>query len=148
MRHQNELKQIEARLRGEAQIERENRDIRLERSRIEAREHRETILQSIQTAGSVLGAGFNAFFADRFKVATAVTAATVLAGGVYAAKFGMGTLARYVESRIGKPSLVRETSRLNIVDLIRHPVQVFVFYFTFGICSRLLKRRLIVPVIL
>eukprot|EP00108_Taenia_solium_P001713 TsM_000767300 transcript=TsM_000767300 gene=TsM_000767300 len=123
LRHQNELKQIEARLRGEAQIERENRDIRLERSRIEAREHRETILQSIQTAGSVIGAGFNAFFADRFKVATAVGAATVLAGGVYAAKFGMGTLARYVESRIGKPSLVRETSRLNIVDLIRHPVQ-------------------------
>ncbi|VDK34132.1 unnamed protein product [Taenia asiatica] len=123
LRHQNELKQIEARLRGEAQIERENRDIRLERSRIEAREHRETILQSIQTAGSVIGAGLNAFFADRFKVATAVGAATVLAGGVYAAKFGMGTLARYVESRIGKPSLVRETSRLNIVDLIRHPVQ-------------------------
>ncbi|KAL5109114.1 ATPase family AAA domain-containing protein 3 [Taenia crassiceps] len=51
LRHQNELKQIEARLRGEAQIERENRDIRLERSRIEAREYRETILQSIQTAG-------------------------------------------------------------------------------------------------
>ncbi|VDM33713.1 unnamed protein product [Hydatigera taeniaeformis] len=123
LRHQNELKQIEARLRGEAQIERENRDIRLERSRIEAREYRETILQSIQTAGSVIGAGFNAFFADRFKVATAVGAVTVLAGGVYAAKFGLGTLARYVESRIGKPSLVRETSRLNAVDLILHPIQ-------------------------
>ncbi|CDI98555.1 ATPase family AAA domain containing protein [Echinococcus multilocularis] len=125
LRHQNELKQIEARLRGEAKIERENRDIRLERSRVEAREYRETILQSIQTAGSVIGAGLNAFLADRFKVVTAVGAAAVLAGGVYAAKFGMGTLARYVESRIGKPSLVRETSRLNVVDMIRHPIQAF-----------------------
>ncbi|BHF72077.1 ATP binding [Sparganum proliferum] len=105
LRHKNELKQIEARLRGEAQVERENREIRLERSRVEAREHRETILESIRTAGSVLGAGFDAFLADRQKVITAVGAATLLAGGVYAAKYGIGTGARFVEARIGKPSL-------------------------------------------
>lgn len=120
------MKQIEARLRGEAQIERENREIRLERSRVEAREHRETVLQSIQTAGSVLGAGLDAFLVDKNKVVTAVGAATVLAGGIYAAKFGMGTMARFIESRIGKPKLVRETSRLNTVDLIRHPIEVFI----------------------
>lgn len=124
MRHQNELKQIEARLRGEAQVERENREIRLERSRVEAREHRETILQSIQTAGSVIGAGLDAFLADRNKVITAVGATTVLAAGVYGAKYGLGTLARFIESLIGKPKLVRETSRLNTVDLVRHPIQV------------------------
>nr|CDS27523.1 ATPase family AAA domain containing protein [Hymenolepis microstoma] len=123
LRHQNELKQIEFRLRGEAQVERENREIRLERSRVEAREHRETVLQSIQTAGSVIGAGFDAFLVDKNKVFTAVGAATVLAGGIYAAKFGMGTMARFIESRIGKPKLVRETSRLNTVDLIRHPIE-------------------------
>lgn len=121
LRHKNELKQIEARLRGEAQVERENREIRLERSRVEAREHRETILESIKTAGSVLGAGFDAFLADRQKVVTAVGAATLLAGGVYAAKYGISTGARFVEARIGKPSLVRETSRFNTVDLIRSP---------------------------
>nr|VZH89060.1 unnamed protein product [Spirometra erinaceieuropaei] len=121
LRHKNELKQIEARLRGEAQVERENREIRLERSRVEAREHRETILESIRTAGSVLGAGFDAFLADRQKVITAVGAATLLAGGVYAAKYGIGTGARFVEARIGKPSLVRETSRFNTVDFIRSP---------------------------
>lgn len=125
MRHKNELKQIEARLRGEAQIERENREIRLERSRAEAREYRETVLQSIQTAGSVIGAGFDAFLVDKNKVFTAVGAATVLAGGIYGAKYGMGTMARYIESRIGKPKLVRETSRLNTVDLLRHPIEVW-----------------------
>lgn len=132
MRHQNELKQIEARLRGEAQVERENREIRLERSRVEAREHRETVLQSIQTAGSVIGAGFDAFLVDKNKVFTAVGAATVLAGGIYAAKFGMGTMARFIESRIGKPKLVRETSRLNTVDLLRHPIEVcgVIFFLT------------------
>uniref|UniRef100_A0A5K3FXT0 DUF3523 domain-containing protein n=1 Tax=Mesocestoides corti TaxID=53468 RepID=A0A5K3FXT0_MESCO len=123
LRHQNELKQIEARLRGEAQVERENREIRLERSRVEAREHRETILQSIQTVGSVMGAGLDAFLKDRNKVITSVGAVTILAGGVYGAKFGIGTVARLIETRIGKPSLVRETSRFNTVDLIRNPWQ-------------------------
>ena len=145
MRHQNELKQIEARLRGEAQVERENREIRLERSRVEAREHRETILQSIQTAGSVIGVGLDAFLGDRNKVVTAVGATTVLAAGVYGAKYGLGTLARYVESLIGKPKLVRETSRLNTVDLIWHPIQVLMVLMVVNIPVRLSRNRSIAP---
>ncbi|VDP88232.1 unnamed protein product, partial [Echinostoma caproni] len=121
LRHKNEMKQIEAKLRGEAQVERENRELRLERARLDAREHRQTILESISTAGSVLGSGFNAFISERDKVATVVGSLTLLAGGVYGAKYGIGTMARLVESRIGKPSLVRDTSRFNFVDAIRHP---------------------------
>ncbi|KER25210.1 hypothetical protein T265_07312 [Opisthorchis viverrini] len=122
LRHKNEMKQIEAKLRGEAQVERENREIRLEKARVEARERRQTILESISTAGSVLGTGFNAFISEREKVATVVGSLTLLAGGIYGAKYGVGTIARLVESRIGKPSLVRDTSRLNIVDAVRHPI--------------------------
>ena len=41
------------------------------------------------------------------------TALTVfgLAGGYFLAKRGIGVGAQYIESRIGKPTLVRETSR-------------------------------------
>ena len=31
--------------------------------------------------------------------------------------------ARYIESRLGKPSLVRETSRFSVIDAVRHPVE-------------------------
>lgn len=118
------MKQIEAKLRGEAQVERENRELRLERARLDAREHRQTILESISTAGSVLGSGFNAFISEREKVATVVGSLTLLAGGIYGAKYGIGTVARLAEARIGKPSLVRDTSRFNVVDAFRHPILV------------------------
>ncbi|KAF6780018.1 hypothetical protein AHF37_00515 [Paragonimus kellicotti] len=122
LRHKNEMKQIEAKIRGEAQVERENRELRLERARLEAKEYRQTILESISTAGSVLGSGLNAFISERDKVATVIGSLTLLAGGIYGAKYGIGTVARLAEARIGKPSLVRDTSRLNIVDTIRHPI--------------------------
>ncbi|KAA3674474.1 ATPase family AAA domain-containing protein 3A/B [Paragonimus westermani] len=122
LRHKNEMKQIEAKIRGEAQVERENRELRLERARLEAKEYRQTILESISTAGSVLGSGLNAFISERDKVATVIGSLTLLAGGIYGAKYGIGTVARLAEARIGKPSLVRDTSRLNIVDTLRHPI--------------------------
>ena len=42
---------------------------------------------------------------------------------------------RYVEARLGKPSLVRETSRLTLFTALRHPVQVnesFFFLFLYN----------------
>ena len=80
-------------------------------------------MESIKTAGSVLGTGFNAFISDWDKVAAAAAGISLLALGVYTAKGGTGVLARYVESKIGKPSLVRETSKLNVIDTFLHPVK-------------------------
>ena len=31
---------------------------------------------------------------------------------------------RFIEARLGKPSLVRDTSRLSVFGTLRHPVQV------------------------
>lgn len=80
-------------------------------------------MESIKTAGSVLGTGFNAFISDWDKIAAAAAGVSLLALGVYTAKGGTGVLARYIESKIGKPSLVRETSRVNVVDTVLHPVK-------------------------
>ncbi|CAI2724707.1 unnamed protein product [Schistosoma spindalis] len=124
LRHKNEMKQIEAKIRGEAEVERQNRDLRLERARVDAREYRQTVLESITTAGSVIGNGVSNFLSKPDKMATVIGSLTLLAGGVYGAKYGIGTFAKVVESRIGKPALVRETSRLNIVDTCRHPIKV------------------------
>lgn len=37
---------------------------------------------------------------------------------------GTGVAARYAESRLGKPSLVRETSRLTLFETLKHPIKV------------------------
>ena len=49
---------------------------------------------------------------------------TLLAAGIYSAKYSIGVAARYTEARLGKPSLVRETSRLTLLEALKHPVKV------------------------
>uniref|UniRef100_A0A8D2AHI0 ATPase family AAA domain-containing protein 3A n=1 Tax=Sciurus vulgaris TaxID=55149 RepID=A0A8D2AHI0_SCIVU len=85
--------------------------------------HRQTILESIRTAGTLFGEGFRAFVTDWDKVTATVAGLTLLAVGVYSAKNATAVAGRYVEARLGKPSLVRETSRISVLDALRHPVQ-------------------------
>lgn len=51
---------------------------------------------------------------------------TLLAVGVYSAKNATSVAGRYIEARLGKPSLVRETSRVTVLEALRHPLQVTV----------------------
>lgn len=60
---------------------------------------------------------------DWDKVLTAAGGLSLLALGVYAAKGATGVSARYVEARIGKPTLVGETSRFAFLDAIQHPIK-------------------------
>ena len=123
LKHQNDMKRIEAEIRGKAKVERENRDINLEQIRLKASEKRKTTLESITTIGSVLGTGLKAFISDWDKITAAAAGLTLVAAGVYSAKFGIGVAARYTENRLGKPSLVRETSRFTAVQALKHPIK-------------------------
>ncbi|XP_015752312.1 PREDICTED: ATPase family AAA domain-containing protein 3-B-like [Acropora digitifera] len=104
LKHENEMKRLEAELRGKAKIERENRDIKLEKIRVKAAEQRETVLQSIKTAGSILGAGFDAFISDWDKISATAAGLTLLALGIYTAKYGTGVGAR----KCSPSSLIKE----------------------------------------
>lgn len=123
MRLQNDMKRVEAKARARAIAERENRDIRLEQIKVEAAEKRVTVLESIKTAGTVFGSGFRAFISDWDKITATTFGITMLAGGIYTAKHGIGIIGRSIEARIGKPSLVRDTSRLNFTDMFKHPIK-------------------------
>ncbi|CAF4753242.1 unnamed protein product [Pieris macdunnoughi] len=123
LREKNKLKAIEAEARARAKADRENRDITLEQIRLKAAENRTTILESIQTAGSVIGTGVSALLTDWQRTATAVGGLSLLALGVYSARGATSVAARFIESRIGKPTLVRETSRLSLLDAARHPIR-------------------------
>uniref|UniRef100_A0A8C4WZ70 ATPase family AAA domain containing 3A n=1 Tax=Eptatretus burgeri TaxID=7764 RepID=A0A8C4WZ70_EPTBU len=124
LRHHNEMLQVEAEARARAQAERENADLVREQIRLKAAEHRQTVLESIRTAGTVFGEGFRAFISDWDKVTAAVAGLTLLAVGVYTAKNTTGVAARYVEARLGKPALVRDTSRITLLETLKHPITV------------------------
>ncbi|XP_067126521.1 ATPase family AAA domain-containing protein 3-B [Centruroides vittatus] len=121
-RNKYDMKKIEAEMKAKAKVDRENQDLYLEQIRLKAAENRTTVLESIKTAGSVLGSGFQAFIADWERVSATVAGLTLLALGVYTAKRGTGVAARFIEARLGKPALVRETSRITLIDAIKHPV--------------------------
>lgn len=118
-----EMKKIQAEMEAKAKADRENRDINLEQIRLKAVENRATILESIKTAGSVIGAGVQSLLTDWDKMMVAAGGLSLLALGVYSAKGVTGVTARYVEARLGKPSLVRETSRFSFLDSVQHPIK-------------------------
>ncbi|XP_021921398.1 ATPase family AAA domain-containing protein 3-B [Zootermopsis nevadensis] len=122
LRHKNEMKKVEAELHAKAKVDRENQDLTLEQIRLKAAENRVTVLESIKTAGSVLGTGVHTLLADWDKILAAAGGISLLALGVYSAKGTTGVAARYIEARLGKPSLVRETSRFSLIEVLRHPV--------------------------
>ncbi|RNA05718.1 ATPase family AAA domain-containing 3A [Brachionus plicatilis] len=123
LKHQYDMKRLQAELKGKAQIERENRDIHLEQIKLKAQEHRQTLLEGIKTAGSVLGTGYQALVEDPNKIVLTAGGLTLIALGVYSAKQSSLLAGKYIEARLGKPSLVRETSRLTILDLFKHPIK-------------------------
>uniref|UniRef100_A0A8C7IAI2 ATPase family AAA domain containing 3A n=1 Tax=Oncorhynchus kisutch TaxID=8019 RepID=A0A8C7IAI2_ONCKI len=123
LRHKNELLRVEAESAARAKVERENADLIREQIRLKAAEHRQTVLESIRTAGAVFGEGFHAFVSDWDKLTATVAGFTLLAVGVYSARNATGVIGRYIEARLGKPSLVRETSRITVAEAIKHPVK-------------------------
>ncbi|XP_050787427.1 ATPase family AAA domain-containing protein 3 isoform X2 [Gopherus flavomarginatus] len=124
LRHKNEMLRIEAEVRARAKAERENADLIREQIRLKAAEHRQTVLDSLKTAGTLFGEGFRAFVTDWDKVTATVAGLTLLAVGIYTAKNATGVAGRYIEARLGKPSLVRETSRITVLEALKHPIKV------------------------
>ncbi|KIH45635.1 ATPase, AAA family, partial [Ancylostoma duodenale] len=123
LKHKYELEKIEAETKARAKAARENRDVNLEQMKLHEEENRKTVIEKIRTSGAVLGAGLQDFLSDKTKMTAAVGSLTALAIGWYVAKRGTGVVARYAEARLGKPSLVRETSRVTPLETLKHPVK-------------------------
>jgi len=98
LRAKADMKRIEAESLAKSKIERENQDLYLEQIRLKAKENRSTVMEGIKTAGSVLGAGAQAFLQDWDKVTAAAAGLSMLALGIYSAKRGTGVISSYVRS--------------------------------------------------
>ncbi|GBG34886.1 ATPase family AAA domain-containing protein 3 [Hondaea fermentalgiana] len=122
LRKDTERARVEAEMAGKADQERKNWDLHMQRSQMQAKEMRTTVLESVRESGRIIGDGVNGFLHDREKLGTTVGLFTMLAVGIYGARVGTGVLGRYVEARMGKPPLVRETSRRSPLETIRSPI--------------------------
>ena len=91
-------------------------------ARAEAKEYRETVLEGIKLASEQVGKGLQEFLADRERLTSAAVTLSAVALGVYTAKVSTGVAGRYIEARLGKPSLVRDTSRRTLGQVLRNPV--------------------------
>jgi len=121
LRQQTEMARIKAETEGRITQERKNHDLIVEKKKLEAKEYRETVLEGIKLAGSTIGTGIQEFVSDRTKLANTAGVVTLVAFGVYTARISTGVVGRYVESRLGKPSLVRDTSRTSLLHMAKNP---------------------------
>ena len=117
------MKQIEADYKARAVYERENVDVHLRTQQQKAEDTRKTVLESIEKASTVIGQGFRGFITDWDKVKSTALGLTLFAAGIYGAKHSVSITARAIEARVGRPKLLKETSRLNFIDLLSHPIK-------------------------
>lgn len=75
----------------------------------------------IRLAGTTLGQGMQDFLTDRSKLTNTALVVTGIAFGVSVARVSTSVAGRYIEARLGKPSLVRETSRASFLNTLRNP---------------------------
>lgn len=122
LRQQTELARVKAETEGRIKQERQNHDLRVAQARAEAKEYRETVLEGIKLASTELGKGLQEFLTDKERLTSAAVTLSAVALGVYAAKTSTGVAGRYIEARLGKPSLVRDTSRRTALQALRNPV--------------------------
>lgn len=123
LRHRNEMLRAEAKIMGRAKMERENHDLTMEQIRLKAAEHRTTQLQNVKTVGTMIGDYITNFVTDWDKVSATAAGLTLIALGIYSARTGTRIAGRFVEARLGTPSLIKETSRLSFFQSMRHPIK-------------------------
>ena len=122
LRTRTELAKAKAEAEGRIMQERKNHDLTLQKVRLEAAEQRDTVLKAIADGGKMLGEGLASYISDTDKLRNTVFTITGIAVGIYTARTSIGVAGRFIEARLGKPSLVRETSRASVTQLVQEPL--------------------------
>ena len=116
-RRKAELARVAAEAKAKADAERENEDVNLRAIEARGAEERKRLMEAITSVMEHLGRGGVALLANPRQLGTLLAAIVgVVAGGFIARE--AATLARQIlEARIGKPNLVRQTSRKRMLLL-------------------------------
>ncbi|CAN8065297.1 unnamed protein product [Agarophyton chilense] len=122
LRQQADIAKAKAEAEGRIEQQRRNHDLLMQQKRLELREARKTTIEAIKAATASVGAGLSSFVSDRDKVATVVGGLSAAAVGIYFARAAASVAAGYIAARLGKPSLVRDTSRITALSAVREPI--------------------------
>ncbi len=122
-KRQAEIDRVEAETAGKIKHERANHHLHLEKLRAEAEENRTTVLEATKIAAQAIGEGLSNYINDKEKISRTVIGLSCLALGIYTAKAGTSVAGNYIQARLGKPSLVRDTSKRTFLDFVKHPIQ-------------------------
>lgn len=133
LKTKTELAKAAAEADGRIKQERVNHDLIVEKLKMEAKEKREMVLKAIQDGGKMVGEGLSSYLDDTEKLRNTAVLLTAVAAGVYTTKTGAGIAGRFIEARLGKPSLVRETSRVTVSSFFRQPITTLQRTFGIGI---------------
>ena len=98
---------------GKMKQERENEDIKTRLQKSEAESQRKQVLDAINLIFVRMTEGGKELLSDPERVLRALGTIILLAAGVYFVRECSKVVAREIERRLGKPSLVRETSRMH-----------------------------------
>lgn len=131
LRMKTEMAKVGAEAEGRIRQERMNHDLILEKARADAVEKRDTMLQAIRDGGRLVGEGLASYVDDTDKLRNTALL-TAVAAGIYTTRTSVSIAGRFVEARLGKPSLVRETSRSSLSTVLRHPVAALQKTFRMG----------------
>eukprot|EP00919_Chromeraceae_sp_WS-2016_P038775 GHVR01092573.1.p1 GENE.GHVR01092573.1~~GHVR01092573.1.p1 ORF type:complete len:587 (+),score=163.53 GHVR01092573.1:40-1800(+) len=97
--------------RGKIEQERVNSDVHLNTLRARASEERRTKMKQLSSVMSGVGGACASILDNKERLTAVVGGFTALALGVYGARAGVGVAARVIERNLGRPPLVKETSR-------------------------------------
>ncbi|KAL7570178.1 hypothetical protein ACA910_020014 [Epithemia clementina (nom. ined.)] len=122
LRTKTELAKARAEAEGRTMQERQNHDLIMARVRLEAAERRDTVLKAISDGGKLIGQGLSSYLNDKEKLRNTALTVTGIAVGIYTARTSIGITGRFIEARLGKPSLIRETSRFTWSSFVRDPI--------------------------
>jgi len=122
LKTKTELAKAAAEADGRIKQERMNHDLVVEKLKMEAKEKRDMVLKAIENGGKMIGEGLSSYFDDTDKLRNTALLVTGVAAGIYTTKTGVGIAGRFIEARLGKPSLVRETSRVTASSFLKQPI--------------------------
>ena len=111
LRRETDAAYLAASHAARAAAERTTQDLRLDSIKEKAKVARDTALEAVKATFSSLGGGANALLGDEKRMAAIAGVITATALGVFVARKSTSVLGTYVEARLRKPALVRETSR-------------------------------------
>ena len=111
LKRQTDAIYVKAAAEATARAESQNQDLRLDQIKEKAKVARDTTLEAVKATLTNLGAAKDALLNDSDRAVAVVGVLTATAAGVYFSRKFASVVGDYVDARLRKPALVRETSR-------------------------------------